>query len=122
MPAPLVHALLLTMGLLTASLVPATAADAPASPSTAAPSPADTEAAAREACEAAALAEMQARQPNAVEVQALEDQMSVTGTPGGQTEVRGNGQFAPDIGEWTPFTYTCAFSATTGQVTSLRIP
>lgn len=74
------------------------------------------------ACEAAALAEMQARHPDAVQVQALEDQVAVTETPAGQIEVAGGGQFAPEVGVWTPFTYTCAYSPTTRQVTSLALP
>lgn len=84
--------------------------------------PGDDQAASIAACEAAMLAEMQARHPDAVEVQALEDQMSATETPGGQTEVKGGGQLALEVGQWTPFSYTCAFSTTTGQVTRLQLP
>lgn len=73
------------------------------------------------ACEAAALAEMQARHPDAAEVQALEDEIAVTETPGGQTEVRGGGQLAEEVGAWTPFAYTCAYSPTTEQVTRVEL-
>lgn len=83
---------------------------------------ADDRPAALDACEAAALAAMQSRHPDAAEVQALEDQVAVTQTPGGQTEVTGGGQYALTVGQWTPFTYTCAYSPTTGQVTSLAVP
>ena len=73
------------------------------------------------ACEAAALDEMQSRHPDAVDVQALEDQVSVTDTAGGQVEVTGGGQIAQDVGTWTPFGYTCSFSPTSGQVTRVEI-
>jgi len=82
---------------------------------------AEDRSAALDACEAAALAEMQARHPEAAEVQALEDQVSVTETPGGQTEVTGGGQIAVEVGAWTPFGYTCAFSPTTEAVTRVEI-
>lgn len=73
------------------------------------------------ACESAALAEMQARHPDAADVQALEDQVKVAETPGGQTEVTGGGQFAETVGAWTSFTYSCTFSPTTGEVTSIEL-
>lgn len=73
------------------------------------------------ACEAAALGEMQSRHPDAVDVQALEDEVSVKDTAGGQVEVTGGGQVAQDVGKWTAFGYTCTFSPTTGQVTRVEI-
>lgn len=82
---------------------------------------ADGPAAAISACEAAALAEMQAQHPDATEVQTLEDRVVVAETEGGQTEVTGDGQFAVEVGVWTPFTYRCAYSSTSGQVTSLTL-
>ena len=82
---------------------------------------AEDRAAALAACEGAALAEMQARHPDAVEVQALEDEVAISATPGGQTEVTGGGQFALEVGAWTPFGYTCAYSPTTGQITRVEI-
>lgn len=82
---------------------------------------ADGPAAAISACEAAALAEMQARHPDATEVQALEDRVAVAETEGGRTEVTGDGQFAVEVGVWTPFTYRCAYSPASGQVTSLSL-
>jgi hypothetical protein len=87
----------------------------------AAPAHGEDRPAALVACEAAALAEMQARHPEAAEVQALEDQVSVTESPGGQTEVTGGGQIAVEVGAWRPFGYTCAFSPTTEAVTRVEI-
>ncbi|MFT3974717.1 MAG: hypothetical protein QM699_15065 [Amaricoccus sp.] len=116
MPAVLVNAFLLAASLVASGPVLARAAADPAPASRAR----DAEALA--ACEAAALAAAQARHPDAVEVQALEDQVSVTETAGGQTKVTGGGQYAPQVGQWTAFTYTCDFSPTTGQVTRIELP
>lgn len=74
------------------------------------------------ACEDAVLAEMQARHPGAHDIQTLEDAVATERTPGGQTEVTGSGQYALTVGEWTPFSYICAYSPTVGQVTSLELP